>query len=258
MPESLLSPSEIKLFGREFPDLKLNFGSRKASEGQRAKIKAAQNRLGEIDAMLNNVCADLGLTDNAKSEFINNIKSDFRQQIYDRYLGDIDKEAESRLGSNNFLLEQLLTAGARLARIYAFAYEGDTYFLPKPYVFLVHGPGKLVIEPNRYDALANAEVGTAGITVDRWGVVAKIERFADDVFVWDYDKEDFSLRIDIVSGPLSEIALEPAMAGDSSTSRADMTSRANMALRANMAGSGGGSTDMAARANLAVRHRFTR
>ena len=65
------------------------------------------------------------------------------------------------------------------------------------------------------------------------------------------------MRIDIVSGPLSEIALEPAMAGDSCTSRADMTSRANMALRANMA-SGGGSTDMAARANLAVRHRFTR
>ena len=47
-------------------------------------------------------------------------------------------------------------------------------------------------------------------------MVAKIDRFADDVLVWDYDKEDFSLRIDIVSGPLSEIALEPAMAGDSS------------------------------------------
>ena len=44
-------------------------------------------------------------------------------------------------------------------------------------------------------------------------MVAKIDRFADDVFVWNYDKEDFSLRIDIVSGPLSEIALEPAMAG---------------------------------------------
>ena len=65
-------------------------------------------------------------------------------------------------------------------------------------------------------------------------MIAKIDRFADDVLVWDYDKEDFSLRIDIVSGPLSELALEPAMAGDSSTSRADMTSRANMALRANM------------------------
>ena len=37
-----------------------------------------------------------------------------------------------------------------------------------------------------------------------------------------------------------------------------MTSRANMALRANMAGNAGGGTDMAARANLAVRHRFTR
>ena len=158
------------------------------------------------------------------------------------------------LGSNNFLYKQLQDQSATLARIYAFAYEGDLYFLPKPYVFLVHGPGTPVVEPNS----TNPEVARGIATVDIWGVIAKIDRFADDVLVWDYDKEDFSLRIDIVSGPLSELALEPAMAGDSSTSRADMTSRANMALRANMSSGGGGGSDMAARANLAVRHRFTR
>ena len=158
------------------------------------------------------------------------------------------------LGSNNFLYKQLQDKSATLARIYAFAYEGDLYFLPKPYVFLVHGPGTPVVEPNS----TNPEVARGIATVDIWGVIAKIDRFADDVLVWDYDKEDFSLRIDIVSGPLSELAPEPAMAGDSSTSRADMTSRANMALRANMSSGGGGGSDMAARANLAVRHRFTR
>ncbi len=158
------------------------------------------------------------------------------------------------LGSNNFLYQQLTDQNATLARIYAFAYEGDLYFLPKPYVFLVHGRGTPVVEPNS----TNPEVAKGVATVDIWGVIAKIDRFADDVLVWDYDKEDFSLRIDIVSGPLSELALEPAMAGDSSTSRADMTSRANMALRANMSSGGGGNSDMAARANLAVRHRFTR
>ena len=189
MPESLLSPSGVKLFGRPFAALTLN----------KADIAGLKP-----------------------------------------------------LGSNSFLLQQLRPADATLARIYAFAYEGDLYFLPKPYIFLVHGSGVQVIEPG------NPKAGDATTTVDHWGVVAKIDRFADDVFVWDYDKEDFSLRIDIVSGPLSEIALEPAMAGDSSTSRADMISRANMALRANMAGNSGGSTDMAARANLAVRHRFTR
>jgi hypothetical protein len=196
MPETLLSPSEIKLFGREFAGLVIN------------------------------------------RESVRELRP---------------------LGSNNFLLEQLLNDNARLARIYAFAYEGDLYFLPKPYVFLVHGEGKVVIEPGRYQKAPDyGEADTVGVTVDRWGVIAKIDRFADDVRVWDYDKEDFSLRIDIVSGPLSEIALEPAMAGDSSTSRADMISRANMALRANMAGNSGSGTDMAARANLAVRHRFTR
>ncbi|MGD9507864.1 MAG: hypothetical protein AB7I59_02980 [Geminicoccaceae bacterium] len=189
MAESLLSPSGVKLFGRDFADLAL-----------------------------------------AKR-------------------GSFEPE---RRGGNNFLRQQLEAGGAKLARIYAFSYEGDIYFLPKPYIFLVHGDGVEVIEPG------NPKAGSATTTIDHWGVVAKIDRFADDVRMWEYDKEDFSLRIDIVSGPLSEIALEPAMAGDSSTSRADMTSRANMALRANMAGSGGGGTDMAARANLAVRHRFTR
>lgn len=196
MPESLLSPSSVKLFGRLFAELVLN---------------------------------------------------------------RVEPPDPPALGANNFLLKQLRAPEAGLARIYAFAYEGDIYFLPKPYVFLVHGQGTLVVEPGRYpNDPGNEDIKRQGATVDQWGVIAKIDRFADDVRVWDYDKEDFSLRIDIVSGPLSEIALEPAMAGDSSTSRADMTSRANMALRANMAGSGGGSSDMAARANLAVRHRFTR
>ncbi len=191
MPETLLSPSQIKLFGREFGGFTLN-------------------------------------------------------------KGDLTK-----LGKNNFLYEQIQDPDARLARIYAFAYEGVLYFLPKPYIFLVHKAGQQVIEPSRYDDLS-AEQKAAGATIDHWGVVAKIDRFADDVFVWNYDKEDFSLRIDIVSGPLSEIALEPAMAGDSSTSRADMTSRAHMAMRAHMSGNGDGNSDMAARAHLAVRHRFTR
>jgi hypothetical protein len=192
MPETLLSPSQIKLFGRVYEGLALN------------------------------------------------------------------KDNLSFLGKNNFLFEQIKAEDAKLARIYAFAYEGVLYFLPKPYVFLVHGDGRRVIEPGRYNELELAKKD--GATVDQWGVVAKIDRFADDVLVWDYDKEDFSLRIDIVSGPLSEIALEPAMAGDSSTSRADMTSRAHMAMRAHMSSGGGGDggTDMAARAHLAVRHRFTR
>jgi hypothetical protein len=191
MPETLLSPSQIKLFGRKFIGLELK-----------------------------------------------------------------KEKLTPTLGQNNFLLAQILDERAILARIYAFAYEGVLYFLPKPYVFLVHSDGKRVIEPGRYDDLAEAK--EEGATIDQWGVVAKIDRFADDVFVWDYDKEDFSLRIDIVSGPLSEIALEPALAGDSTTSRADMTSRAHMAMRAHMSGNGEGAPDMAARAHLAVRHRFTR
>jgi hypothetical protein len=187
MPELLLSPSQIKLFGSEFAELALNF-------------PPAQDPVGK-----------------------------------------------KPLGSNNFLYEQLVTPGARLARIYAFAYEGDLFFLPKPYIFLVHGDGNLLIQPSRYNngSADWEEAVRTGATVDRWGV-AKIDRFGDDVRVWGYDKEDFSLRIDVMSGPLSELALEPAMVGDSPTARADMSSGADS------------DSDMAARAHLAVRHRFSR
>ena len=94
-------------------------------------------------------------------------------------------------------------------------------------------------------------------TVDHWGVVAKIDRFADDVSVWDYDKEDFPCGLTL-SGAAER---DRAGAGDGRgqqhlARRHDLAGQHGAA--GNMAGNGGGSTDMAARANLAVRHRFTR
>src|SRR5260370_17794325 len=43
------------------------------------------------------------------------------------------------VGANHFLSNQLNAPNPRLARIYAFSYEGHFYDLPKPAIFLVHG-----------------------------------------------------------------------------------------------------------------------
>jgi hypothetical protein len=172
------------------------------------------------------------------------------QAIEDKYLAVPPPGPPSPGGANRFLFNQLQTnTDPRLARIYAAAYEGELYFLPKPYVFLVHGPGRKVREPD------------LTTTIDEWGVAAKFDRFADDVRVWFYDKEDFSLRIDIISGVFNEILLEPLLVGDQGiTSRADMTSRANMSARANMSSRADMTSraDMSARADMTARHRFQR
>ena len=75
-----------------------------------------------------------------------------------------------RRGDNNFLERQLRAEGARLARIYAFSYEGHYYDLPKPALFLVHGPGS---DPEAFRPapdLPNARVDRAPADADRTGI----------------------------------------------------------------------------------------
>ena len=103
-------------------------------------------------------------------------------------------------GDNNFLQRQLQAKDARLARIYGFSYEGVFVELSRPAVFLVHGSGK----PARQ----------SGGDVEDSGLAAQDFEFADDMLIWAYDKGDYSMRLDISSGPLTDILLEAEMNGD--------------------------------------------
>jgi hypothetical protein len=109
---------------------------------------------------------------------------------------------------------------AKFARIYGFSHEGHYYDLPKPAIFLVHGDGTAPVfrANNRTD-------------VDSSGVVAREWEFADndpavkDLKMWEYEKGDFSLRLDIESGPFEQILLAPTLrGGPSATSGADLRS----------------------------------
>ena len=64
------------------------------------------------------------------------------------------------MGFNKFLKHQLvdkteeqkeLVYTQTLARIYAFSFEGAFYNLPRPAIFLVHGPGKKIGAAGTYD-----------------------------------------------------------------------------------------------------------
>jgi len=145
------------------------------------------------------------------------------------------------LGANTFLQRQLTAAGAQLARIYAFTYEGTFYNLPKPAVFLVHGDGETIA------GFVDNKAPPATVTAS--GLIAREFGFESDVKFWEYDKGDFTLRMDLVSGSFDEVLLDAAL---SMTARDALISRSDVAARSDLASR----SDVTSRSDLALRHRL--
>jgi hypothetical protein len=114
-----------------------------------------------------------------------------------------------RVGGNTLLDAQLGRPDAEFARIYGFSYEGHYYDLAKPALFLVHGPGEIAEERAGAGPAAGAPA-----TADRTGVAATDYDHPADLRVWSYDKGDFSIRLDIETGPLDQILLDMELESD--------------------------------------------
>lgn len=130
-----------------------------------------------------------------------------------------------RLGDNNFLQRQLRAhAGndhliARIARIYGFSYEGHYYDLAKPALFLVHGDGVRAERPGRDPAQGQQQppftrVARGPDDADRTGVASTERAFSEEMLVWAYDKGDFSIRLDVETGTFEQILLEVELSAD--------------------------------------------
>lgn len=115
------------------------------------------------------------------------------------------------LGDNKLLQRQLEAKDAKLARIYGFSFEGVFVEMSRPAVLLVHGDGK----PARPTS-GRQRTGD----VDESGLAAQGFEFADDMQIWAYDKGDFTLRLDVTSGPLEEVLLEAEVRADQLRSQA--------------------------------------
>ena len=149
----------------------------------------------------------------------------------------VPEEVRKYRYSNKLLQQKIVQADARLARIYGFSYEGQYFKLPKPFVFMVHGPGKGRLE-NRPASVSN------------WGVENKDFQFADDVRVWEMD--DLTLRVDVTSGFVSEILLDPALSGSPEmAARQHLVARQHLIERPELAGN----QRLAGRVEMAARHR---
>lgn len=124
--------------------------------------------------------------------------------------GDGVFEEASEVPGNQFLRQQFL--GASLARIYGFSWEGAYYEFDEPVIFLVHGRGKFV---NKVGAGPGGERNAPGDLAsrapnrpDRTGVAAADFQFADDIRVWSYDKADYTVRMDVMTGMFEQVLLD--------------------------------------------------
>ena len=111
-----------------------------------------------------------------------------------------------RGGKNKQLEEQLLDDDARFARIYGFAYEGTYYELPNPTLFLVHGEGESATAGNAPIGSAHASRAPTDPSVS--GVASADFQFADDILCWAYDKADYTIRMDAETGMFEQVLLD--------------------------------------------------
>jgi hypothetical protein len=179
MPETLLSPSNILLYGRVLVDLQFTGIPPNKDPVEDAEPPAAQGgkafpvpkpppRLGDNNFFQKQLDADRGL--------------DAKQ--------------------------------VKLARIYGFSFEGHYYDMARPAIFVVHGPGS---DPEAWRpaaTLPEARFDRAPSDADRSGIARTATSFAEDIRVWSYDKGDFSIRLDPESGPFEQILLQAELRPD--------------------------------------------
>lgn len=235
MSESLLSFSEVLLFGREIDDMEV-----KQQTDVRLALETTASVLPSIGAEIDGVDVkdkDLVLVqvdDKAISGIYTVSKSGTTFTLTGRATVDknsfvyvekgksfkktywkqrADKTGEQSFknkgkrrrgkGKNNFVGDQF-AGDPRLARIYGFSYEGTFYELPEPTIFLVHGKGDSATDKNKPGNLASRAPNDPSLS----GVAAADFQIADDILVWEYDKADYTIRMDVMSGQFEQVLLD--------------------------------------------------
>jgi hypothetical protein len=110
-------------------------------------------------------------------------------------------------GNNKFLQHQLQgDEPAQFARIYSFSFEGAYYDLARPSIFLVHGRGRAVVQDDKDGA---TDLDTSGVMARDWQFSARAgSNRLNDLRYWEYDKGDFTIRLDVETGQLWQVVLD--------------------------------------------------
>ncbi|WP_156937838.1 hypothetical protein [Mesorhizobium sp. LNHC221B00] len=262
MAETLLSFSNILLFGREMEDLRITLPEAPATERVRHASTTNIN-IAAWPTSIDGVVVRNGKRILLKDQTTASENGVYSKQdaVFTKYEPDYDPYFV-RVGSgtvNAGKMFQVTSAGAitafvgddrhgpfaqpraglpgqtegqllasrdpRLARIYAFSFEGYYYELPRPIVFLVHGGGIPASEAkmggNGKPRPARAP-GDPSLT----GLGAADFQFADELMVWSYDKADYTIRMDVETGMFEDVLLEAVVgSGSGGMDAAGMSAR---------------------------------
>jgi hypothetical protein len=237
MTETLLSSSNILLFGRRLDDLKIV----EAEKVEKVRLVTGENvdltGLDPVDGVKpatndrilvrkqdtpsengiykaqsgswtpdngelaqGNVvkASDDGET-RGKSKWIVTSNSPFR---FERF-----RRNKMRKGANMLLEDQL--ADGELARIYGFSWDGIYYDLPRPTIFLVHGEGE-----NAVGTVGTPHAPRGPLDPSVTGLAAADFQFAHQLKVWSYDKADYTIRMDVETGMFEDVLLAAFFGGD--------------------------------------------
>jgi hypothetical protein len=229
MPETLLTPSSIKLFGRLLKGL--NFTNDTFPFGGNYFLQRQLAAIGTINLTASTQGGSSTVTVTSVSGLANGqsvtgdpaiipggatianvppIKNPDVDPTFDLSTPALQTSPGTQIIVN--------TGPANFARIYAFSFEGAIYSLPRPTLFLVHGTG-LTIDADNWRGNRSS--------LDQSGVIAREWEFSGDkkLSYWEYEKGDFSIRLDTEAGPFDQILLAAAL-----RSGADMADRSGQGL----------------------------
>jgi hypothetical protein len=225
MAETLLTPSSIKLFGRVMQDLLFKYDlTETVSIGSnnflQQQLSANLNSIvvTGVTALNNNVVTAVSTLSGLEPGMTVTGVNAAGGQVFPlgttiRYLGG--GAFPSFTVSANPLLAvaappatiTVVPLTPQFARIYAFSFEGAFYNMPKPSIFLVHGPGTVI-------DMTSASQGYR-TTLDQSGVIAREWEFSAqknlDMVFWEYEKGDFSIRLDTEAGQFEQILLATSL-----------------------------------------------
>ena len=244
MAETLLSPSSIKLYGRVLSSLQYNNDTMKGAGGNNflqhqlsavgknplypaGTLTMGSNKVTAVDPMLHLKVGMLvqGIIP-APPAARGAAGAPAASQAFPigTYITKLHKTSfeisEFPLSASAELPITAIEPAVSLARIYAFSFEGSFYNLPKPVIFIVHGLGDC-IEGHEF---GRANLDEAGVVAKEWEFVSDM-RGATPVSRWEYEKGDFSLRLDTEAGPFDQILLQAALRSGS-----DRGERSGMSL----------------------------
>jgi hypothetical protein len=244
MTENLLTPSVIKLFGRLMNDLQFKFDPNTVFRGYNNLLER-QLYGGGVTGPIN-----IAGTAHLSSPIIDGLANTtgllrgMSVTIIDGHNNPmVGPGAEiMSIGPGNQIALNVITLAQQdtnvtgtatamlpnFARIYGFSFEGAYYQLPRPSIFLVHGGG----QPVGNWAYPSTVEGS-GVAAREWdfsGLTGPIGANPPppnpaDLWYWEYEKSDFSIRLDPEAGPFEQILLAAAL-----RSGADMADRSGQGL----------------------------